>query len=69
MQAALDVLLFVLADGEVNADDERAKFYRNERGHWSQMLQHALTALVQQAEIEDTISMQVERAEMAAETR
>jgi hypothetical protein len=70
VRSALEVLLFILADGEINADDERASFYKNERLYqWSPMLQHALTALVHQTQVEDSTSMRMEKAEMEAETR
>lgn len=44
-RAALEVLLFVLGDGEVEAFGERQEFYERERGFWSDQLKTALKAL------------------------
>jgi hypothetical protein len=63
--AALEVLLFVLADGEIEAlvDGQRATFYKAERHHWSELLSHALTNLVPQATFEDEASLDMEHDE------
>jgi hypothetical protein len=45
VRSALEVLLFVLADAELDARDERENFYKAERQHWSQKLKHALREL------------------------
>ena len=64
-KSALEVLLFVLADGEINADDNHAEFYKTERAHhWSPMLQTALAALVPEQQLEDDKSTAIENAEM-----
>lgn len=63
-KSALEVLLFVLADGEINADDNHAEFYKTERAHhWSPMLQTALAALVPEQQLEDDKSTAIENAE------
>jgi hypothetical protein len=64
-KSALEVLLFVLADGEINADDNHAEFYKAERAHhWSPMLQTALAALVPEQQLEDDKSTAIENTEM-----
>jgi hypothetical protein len=59
--AALQVLLFVLADGEIEAEGHRAQFYKSERHLWSELLSHALSSLVSQANLEDETSLAMER--------
>jgi hypothetical protein len=61
--SALEVLLFVLADGEIDADGHRAIFYKSERHHWSELLSHALTSLVSQASLDDASSLSMELEE------
>lgn len=64
-KSALEVLLFVLADGEINADDNHAEFYKAERAHhWSPMLQTALAALVPEQQLEDDKSTAIENTEL-----
>lgn len=58
--SALEVLLFVLADGEIDADGHRALFYKSERHFWSEQLSHALTSLVSQASLDDETSLSME---------
>lgn len=60
--AALDVLLFVLADGEIEAlaDGQRSTFYKAERHHWSELLSHALASLVPQGGLDDEASLEME---------
>lgn len=45
-QAGLEVLLFVLAEAELDAENEREAFYKVERKFWSEGLQHALEELL-----------------------
>jgi hypothetical protein len=45
LRAALEVLLLVLGDCELDAADDRRRFYETERGAWSSMLQNALDVL------------------------
>ncbi|HBY61493.1 MAG TPA: hypothetical protein DEH78_16855, partial [Solibacterales bacterium] len=60
--SALEVLLFVLADGEIEAlaDGQRATFYKSERHYWSELLSHALVSLVPQAALDDEASLAAE---------
>ena len=39
-QPGLEVLLFVLADAELDAEGDRETFYRMERKYWSEGLSH-----------------------------
>lgn len=65
--SALEVLLFVLADGELDAEGERAEFYKSERGHhWSNMLSHALLKLVPQSDVDRETSLQMDLEEPSA---
>jgi hypothetical protein len=45
LRAALEALLWVLADSEIDATGERALFYRSERAHWSTQLDIVLDRL------------------------
>lgn len=45
LRSALEVLLFVLGDCELDANDERQTFYANERYEWSRRLETTLTML------------------------
>jgi hypothetical protein len=45
-KAALEVLLLVLAERELEARDDAETFYKAERGRWSERLRHALDTLV-----------------------
>lgn len=65
VQSALQVLLFVLADGEIDADGQRLQFYQAERNFWSQGLSHALVSLVSQASLDDDASSEMEEEEQA----
>ncbi len=53
VRAALEVLLFVLADAELDAEGEVETFYRSARQAWSQRLRHALDALYADQEMAD----------------
>jgi Histidine kinase-, DNA gyrase B-, and HSP90-like ATPase len=65
--AALEVLLFVLADGEIEAlaAGQRATFYKSERHHWSELLSHALASLVPQSSLDDEASLEMDLDEQA----
>jgi hypothetical protein len=63
IKSALEVLLFVLADGELDAEDEREAFYKNERQHWSSLLRHALDKLVDSEVLLNRASMVREQAD------
>lgn len=45
-QAAFEVLLFVLAERELEVKDDAESFYKAERQRWSERLRHALDSLV-----------------------
>lgn len=45
MRSALEVVLFAIGAGEVDAEDERRLFYETERGAWSARLNVALSQL------------------------
>lgn len=59
-KSGLEVLLFVLADAELDADGEREAFYRAERQSWSEGLRHALDALVSDEALNDRASAEAE---------
>lgn len=65
--SALEVLLFVLADGEIDAtpDGHRAQFYKAERHYWSELLSHALESLTSQGTLDDEASVAMEAQEQA----
>lgn len=65
IKSALEVLIFVLADGEIDAEGDREQFYRNERVHqWSKLLKDALDKLVDEDAIVDRISADQEASEV-----
>jgi len=67
VKSALEVLIFVLADGEIDAEGDREKFYQSERvHHWSKMLKDALEKLVDDDVVADSISAQQEAGEAEA---
>ncbi len=59
-KSALEVLLFVLADAELDADGDRETFYKAERQGWSQGLTHALEELVSDDAMTDRASAEAE---------
>jgi len=67
-RSAWEVLLFVLADGEIDSGGDRAAFYKAERMYWSEMLRHALDHLVADATVVDGAASRIE-ADEVAETR
>lgn len=64
-RSAWEVLLFVLADGEIDASGERAVFYKAERMHWSETLRHALDHLVADSSVVDRAASKIEADEIA----
>jgi hypothetical protein len=58
---ALEVLLCVLADGELEAEGEYESFYKSARQHWSTLLRQTLDRLVDDESIIDQRSMTVEK--------
>lgn len=59
-QAGLEVLLFVLADAELDADGDREAFYKAERTFWSEGLRHALEELESDQALADRTSADAE---------
>ena len=59
-QAGLEVLLFVLADAELDAEGDREAFYRTERSFWSEGLRHALDELESDEAFADRVSAEDE---------
>jgi hypothetical protein len=69
VRAALEVLLFVLAERELEATGEATTFYKAERQRWSERLRHALDKLVDDATIVNTASMVAEAMHMGDEAQ
>lgn len=63
-QSALEVLLFVLADGELDADGKFEAFYKNARQDWSMRLNAALSKLDSVGATVDRASARVEELEV-----
>lgn len=63
-KGALEVLLFVLADGELDAEGDFEGFYLNARQNWSQRLQNALAKFDPNGTIADKAAAMAEAAEM-----
>ena len=55
-KAALEVLLFVIAERELESRNEAEQFYKAERQQWSERLRHALEALVAEQSMIDRAS-------------
>jgi len=66
--SALQVMLFVLADGEIDADGHRSTFYKSERNFWSGQLAIALTSLISQGTLDDEASLAMEIEEQGRAT-
>jgi hypothetical protein len=67
VRAALEVLLFVLAERELEAKNEGETFYKAERQQWSERLRHALDVLISENTMMDKASAVAERMHMAVE--
>lgn len=68
IQSALEVLLFVLADGELDAEGEFEEFYRSARQNWSMRLTDALKKLDPENTLGDKAAAIAEALEMARTT-
>lgn len=68
VQAALEVLLFVLAERELEVKQEAETFYKAERQRWSERLRHALDTLVADETLVNAASMVAETMHVAEET-
>lgn len=67
IRAALEVLLFVLAERELEATGDAETFYRAERQRWSERLRHALDTLVSDTSMVDRAAAVAERMHSAFE--
>ncbi len=66
-RAALEVLLFVLAERELESKNEAETFYKAERQRWSERLRHALDVLVTDDDLVNTAAAAAERIHAAME--
>ncbi len=67
-RAALEVLLFVLAERELESDGDAETFYKAERQRWSERLRHALDHLVHDQALVDKASAVAEDLHANAQT-
>jgi hypothetical protein len=65
IKAALEVLLFVLAEGELEAEGDFESFYRSARTSWSERLHHALDELKHDDDIRDKAAAVAEKMQTA----
>lgn len=63
LRSALEVLLFVMGECELDSDDDRRLFYQSERGEWSTRLNVALDRLNNIEGVTDIMAASVEREE------
>jgi hypothetical protein len=54
LRAAIEVLLFVIGEAELEAPDERRQFYESERSHWSERYRVGLENLEEHMGLTDT---------------
>ena len=66
IRSALEVLLFAIADGELDAEGDFEIFYQTARQNWSERLRHALLQHTPKKNLEDKKSAQQEEQEVAA---
>ena len=66
-KAALEVLLLVLGEAELEAEGELESFYRSARVQWSERLHHALNELHPDDDMRDKASAVAEKMQMATE--
>lgn len=67
IRAALEVLLFVLAERELEVKGDAETFYRAERQRWSERLRHALDTLVPDETMVNKASAVAERMHIYTE--
>lgn len=60
VRAAIEVLLFVLAERELETKGDAETFYKAERQKWSERLRHALNVLISDQSLADTASAMAE---------
>ena len=68
VRSALEVLLFVLAERELDSVGESEAFYKAERQKWSERLRRALDTLVADQAMADKKSAIAEAMHIGAET-
>lgn len=69
VRAALEVLLFVLAERELEVKSEAETFYKAERSRWSERLRHALDTLVADETMVNKAAAVAERMHVAMEAQ
>jgi hypothetical protein len=67
-RAALEVLLFVLSEGELDAEGESERFYKMARTAWSERLRHALEELKSDQSVFDAAAAAAAMAEFEEST-
>ena len=65
IKAALEVLLLVLGESELEAEGDLESFYRSARSLWSERLHHALNELRPDQDMRDKASAVAEKMQMA----
>jgi hypothetical protein len=65
IKAALEVLLFVLGEAELEAEGDFESFYRSARSLWSERLYHALNELRPDQDMRDKAAAVAEKMQMA----
>jgi hypothetical protein len=68
VRAALEVLLFVIAERELEVKGDSEVFYKAERQRWSERLRYALNALVDDNSMVDRASAVAEQLHIAEDT-
>jgi hypothetical protein len=67
VRSALEVMLFVLAERELESSGDGATFYKAERQKWSDRLRHALDKLIPDQAMQDKASAAAEALHMVTE--
>jgi len=64
LRAALECLLFVMGECELDANEERQEFYKGERGEWSRRFSSVLKVLDRKDPVADAASFKTEMDEV-----
>ena len=64
LRAALECLLFVMGECELDANEERQEFYKGERGEWSRRFSSVLKVLDRKDSVADASSFKTEMDEV-----
>ena len=67
VRAALEVVLFVLAERELEVKNDAESFYKAERNQWSERLRHALDSLVADETLMDKAAAVAEQMHISVE--